>query len=90
MKTSGFVPWIGNLDESQTLGLFNGSIYDVLQDVFPAGKPAQVTAVGYNITCGYLEGVNTDVKTDKEGIATWNISFPQSDTLLVHLLSTGI
>ncbi|KAJ7916393.1 hypothetical protein B0H13DRAFT_1871282 [Mycena leptocephala] len=90
LKTSGFVPWIGNLDESQTLGLFNGSIYDVLQDVFPAGKPAQVTAVGYNITCGYLEGVNTDVKTDKEGIATWNISFPQSDTLLVHLLSTVI
>ncbi|KAJ6533520.1 hypothetical protein B0H19DRAFT_1080932 [Mycena capillaripes] len=88
VKTSGFVPWIGNLDESQTLGLFNGSIYDVLQDVFPAGKPAQVTAVGYNITCGYLEGVNTDVKTDKEGIATWNISFPQSGTL-VHLLSTG-
>ncbi|KAJ7236533.1 hypothetical protein C8J57DRAFT_1479199 [Mycena rebaudengoi] len=88
LKTSGFVPWIGNLDESQTLGLFNGSIYDVLQDVFPAGKPAQVTAVGYNITCGYLEGVNTDVKTDKKGIATWNISFPQSGTL-VHLLSTG-
>ncbi|KAJ7917710.1 hypothetical protein B0H13DRAFT_1481338, partial [Mycena leptocephala] len=86
-KTSGFVPWIGNLDDSERLGLYNGTIYDVLQDVYPQGRSAQVSAVGYNITCGYLAGVNTHVE-DKNGLTTWTVSFPQFGSV-VHILSTG-
>ncbi|KAF8169180.1 hypothetical protein K438DRAFT_1774429 [Mycena galopus ATCC 62051] len=54
------LPWIGSLDDSQILGLFNGSLYEVLQDVNLGVGAAIVSATGINITCGYLSaGVST-------------------------------
>ncbi|KAF7341200.1 hypothetical protein MVEN_01855200 [Mycena venus] len=48
-----FLPWIRNLDQAQTPGLFNGSLYDVSTKVYPGGT-ANVSAIGFNITCGYI------------------------------------
>ncbi|KAJ7618234.1 hypothetical protein B0H17DRAFT_1152369 [Mycena rosella] len=55
---SGQAQIMRNLDESKTLGLFNGSLYDVLSTTNPGDGEAMVSAVGFNITCGYLRGVN--------------------------------
>ncbi|KAJ7755428.1 hypothetical protein B0H16DRAFT_715079 [Mycena metata] len=52
-----FLPWIGNLDESQTLGLFNGSLYDISTEFYPGGM-ANVSAIGFNVTCGYIPWSN--------------------------------
>ncbi|KAJ6557620.1 hypothetical protein B0H19DRAFT_1070260 [Mycena capillaripes] len=49
-----FLKWLGHLDEDKTLGLYNGSLYDVLISAYRGGT-AQVAAVGFNITCGYPE-----------------------------------
>jgi len=45
------------------LGLSNGSLYEVLDATTPGNDKAQVSAVGFNITCGYLLGdiQNVDV-----------------------------
>jgi hypothetical protein len=32
-----FLPWIQNLDEAQTPGLFNGSLYDATTQVYSGG-----------------------------------------------------
>ncbi|KAJ7202372.1 hypothetical protein GGX14DRAFT_654311 [Mycena pura] len=48
-----FLPWLQNLDESQTPGLFNGSLYDVSTEAYLDGK-ANASAIGFNITCGYI------------------------------------
>ncbi|KAJ6488764.1 hypothetical protein C8R45DRAFT_1142866 [Mycena sanguinolenta] len=52
-----FLPWIQNLDEAQTPGLFNGSLYDATTQVYSGGT-ANVSAVGFNITCGYIPWYN--------------------------------
>ncbi|KAJ7192329.1 hypothetical protein GGX14DRAFT_595892 [Mycena pura] len=49
-----FLPWRGVLDDSQMLGLSNGSLYEVLDVTTPGNDKAQVSAIGFNITCGYL------------------------------------
>ncbi|KAJ7321553.1 hypothetical protein DFH08DRAFT_712925, partial [Mycena albidolilacea] len=59
-----FLPWLQNLDESQTPGLFNGSLYDVSTEAYLGGE-ANVSAIGFNITCGYLPW--TAVKTIDSG-----------------------
>ncbi|KAJ6509820.1 hypothetical protein DFH09DRAFT_1198507 [Mycena vulgaris] len=77
-KTLDFLPWMGTLNGSQSLGLFNGSLYDVLQDMGLKYGSAQVSATGFNITCGYLPGVNTKiVDTPNLGWSAphWIISF---------------
>jgi uncharacterized membrane protein YeaQ/YmgE (transglycosylase-associated protein family) len=53
-----FLPWMGSLNTSQ-MGLFNGSLYDVLADPYQGTNPgtAQVSAVGFNITCGSMAGI---------------------------------
>ncbi|KAJ7751923.1 hypothetical protein DFH07DRAFT_825880 [Mycena maculata] len=67
-----FLPWIGNLDQSQTPGLFNGTLYDVLVEAYP-GQIANVSALGFNITCGYLPAVEVGVSPPVDGF--YNISF---------------
>ncbi|KAJ6476983.1 hypothetical protein C8R45DRAFT_1216775 [Mycena sanguinolenta] len=52
-----FLPWIQNLDEAQTPGLFNGSLYDTATQLYSGGM-ANVSAVGFNITCGYIPWSN--------------------------------
>ncbi|KAJ7190386.1 hypothetical protein GGX14DRAFT_605978 [Mycena pura] len=51
------LPWRGIFDESQTLGLSNGSLYEVLDATTSGNDKAQVSAIGFNITCGYLSAV---------------------------------
>ncbi|KAJ6452069.1 hypothetical protein C8R45DRAFT_1083520 [Mycena sanguinolenta] len=57
---SQFLPWFGNLQESQTIGLFNGTLYEVLQGSNLGPGIANVSAAGINISCGYAppEGIN--------------------------------
>lgn len=75
-----FLPWIGDLDESKTLGLANGSLYEVLAISTPQDGEAIVSALGFNITCGYVRGVNTELDDDTQ--PEWrgfrNISFGHS------------
>ncbi|KAJ7111265.1 hypothetical protein C8R44DRAFT_856600 [Mycena epipterygia] len=49
-----FLSWLGNLDQSKTLGLSNGSLYDVMTKAYPGSGTVQVSAVGFNMSCGYL------------------------------------
>ncbi|KAJ7217259.1 hypothetical protein GGX14DRAFT_541785 [Mycena pura] len=58
-----FLPWRGILDDSQMLGLSNGSLYEVLDATTPGNDKAQlqVSAIGFNITCGYLSVKIKDV-----------------------------
>ncbi|KAJ7815874.1 hypothetical protein B0H14DRAFT_3745006, partial [Mycena olivaceomarginata] len=58
----GFLKWLGHLDESQTLGLSNGSLYDLLTSTYPGSGTAQVSATAFNITCGYISDLT--VETD--------------------------
>ncbi|KAJ7347819.1 hypothetical protein DFH08DRAFT_808594 [Mycena albidolilacea] len=80
IKDLDFLPWIGNLQESETLGLFNGSLHDTLESLAPQGMPTQVPAAGFNISCGYLLGENiqyTQTEYDEElGLlgSYWEIS----------------
>ncbi|KAJ7925476.1 hypothetical protein B0H13DRAFT_1863125 [Mycena leptocephala] len=62
-----FLPWIGNLQESEKLGLLSGSLYDTLESFTPDSMPAQVHGVGFNISCGYLSGENTKVVSTSDG-----------------------
>jgi hypothetical protein len=77
-----FLPWIGDLDESKTLGLANGSLYEVLATSTPQDGEAMVSAVGFNVTCGYARGVNTKLHDELGTQPEWrgfrNISFGPS------------
>lgn len=77
---SQFLPWINNLNSSQTLGLFNGSLYEVLNDDAIGNGKASVSAIGFNITCGYLLGVIH--------VSTMNLGTP-SDNMLLDLGPLG-
>jgi hypothetical protein len=70
-QTVDFLPWIHNLND--TLGLFNGSLYEVLQDDSLGSGSAKVSAIGLNVTCGYLAGTNTHIL--REESPSWEISF---------------
>ncbi|KAJ6526394.1 hypothetical protein B0H19DRAFT_1084493 [Mycena capillaripes] len=72
-NNGALLPWIGHLDGLQTLGLYNGSLYDVMFEAYPGSAGAEVQAVGFDITCGYIPGV-----TGKEdgGPPFYDISFP--------------
>ncbi|KAF8183342.1 hypothetical protein K438DRAFT_2164498 [Mycena galopus ATCC 62051] len=86
-KTINFLPWIHNLDD--TLGLFNGSLYDVLQDTNLGNGSAEISLTGFNISCGYLPGINTDVqKASGWEPSLWDISF-DSNIPSTSLLSYG-
>ncbi|KAJ7910800.1 hypothetical protein B0H13DRAFT_1876399 [Mycena leptocephala] len=67
----GFLKWLGQFQESQTLGLSDGSLYDVLTSTYPGSGTAQVSATAFDITCGYISDVT--VETNSGG---YNISFP--------------
>ncbi|KAJ7767682.1 hypothetical protein B0H16DRAFT_1882409 [Mycena metata] len=62
-STGAFLPWIDSLGESDKLGIYNGTLYDVLIAAYPAiGKDASlVSSVSFNITCGYISEVTVDV-----------------------------
>ncbi|KAJ7610615.1 hypothetical protein DFH06DRAFT_1485488 [Mycena polygramma] len=78
-----FFPWIDNLDTSQQIGFFNGSLYDTLQDVFPGRGHTTVTATGFNVTCGYLPGQSNGVDPRS---GQWNISLGSPGTFEAEIL----
>src|ERR1700761_842962 len=51
------LPWINGLDDSEKLGLSNGSLYDVLEQAYPGSGLTEVSALGFNITCGYVADI---------------------------------
>ncbi|KAJ7192332.1 hypothetical protein GGX14DRAFT_595899 [Mycena pura] len=61
-----FLPWRGILDDSQMLGLSNGSLYEILDATTPGNDKALVSAIGFNITCGYL---SPEIQVTNEDIA---------------------
>jgi hypothetical protein len=49
-----FLSWRGILDDSHMLGLYNGSLHEVLKTTTAKKGQAQVSALGFNISCGYV------------------------------------
>jgi hypothetical protein len=82
---SSFLPYFGNLEQSQTVGLFNGSLYDVLTETYPGNMTAEVEAFGFNITCGYLPGVN--LETDSEDSFNISLALEQASAWLAFPVS---
>jgi hypothetical protein len=68
---------IQGFDSSNTIGLFNGSLYDSLTNIHPGSNIANVSALGFNITCGYVPGVNVNLTS---GI--WHIASTDFDSLV--------
>ncbi|KAJ7229942.1 hypothetical protein GGX14DRAFT_581646 [Mycena pura] len=58
---SPILPWINGLDDSKKLGLSNGSLYDVLEQAYPGSGLTEVSALGFNITCGYIPDIAVQV-----------------------------
>ncbi|KAJ7200829.1 hypothetical protein GGX14DRAFT_659563 [Mycena pura] len=63
-----FLEWHNIFFESETPGLFNSSIYEVLQEVTSSKGEAPVSIVGFNISCGYLQGVFKGMSEDRYSI----------------------
>ncbi|KAJ7142380.1 hypothetical protein C8R44DRAFT_846434 [Mycena epipterygia] len=86
--TLDFFSWMSNLDQSQTLGLFNGTLYDTLSDLDSGRGDAGVSATAFNMTCFDLPGVNTG--TSSPG-PQWNISLGSAGNFpaTVDLWSSG-
>ncbi|KAF7330652.1 hypothetical protein MSAN_02450400 [Mycena sanguinolenta] len=55
--TGPFLPWINYLDPSKKIGLSNASLYDVLEQSYPGSGPTGISAVGFNISCGYVPNI---------------------------------
>lgn len=49
-----FLRWHRMFNDSEKYGLLNGSLYEVLQDTTPGRGIAQVSAMGFDVTCGHL------------------------------------
>ncbi|KAJ6472517.1 hypothetical protein C8R45DRAFT_1013222 [Mycena sanguinolenta] len=58
-----FLVYIGALDLSRTVGLFNGTLYDSLTDVYGNSGLVNVSATGFEVKCGYLLGVAMPIET---------------------------
>ncbi|KAJ7499792.1 hypothetical protein FB451DRAFT_1206607 [Mycena latifolia] len=84
-----------NLDASQTIGLFNGSLYDVLPDTTRGVGEAQVFATGFNVTCGCLRGVNTKFtpSQDVPGVFSpdeWDVLLDQAGNISIGDIGPNI
>jgi hypothetical protein len=74
-----FLQWSGIFDESQMLGLLNGTLHEVLQNATSGKGQAQVSAIGLNITCGYLPA---KIKNGRDG-SGFNISLGTGGSTLL-------
>lgn len=81
------LPWITQLNGLIKLGLSNGSLYDVMTDAYPGSVTAQVSAIGFDITCGYLTGVIAKPIDPNASWTEYNVSFP-TEQLEWHSWST--
>ncbi|KAJ7192333.1 hypothetical protein GGX14DRAFT_595902 [Mycena pura] len=73
------LPWINGLDDSKKLGLSNGSLYDVLEQDYPGSATTEVSALGFNITCGYIPDIAVQIINwiVEEGQYLINVSSPR-------------
>ncbi|KAF8214817.1 hypothetical protein K438DRAFT_2138348 [Mycena galopus ATCC 62051] len=72
-----FFPWIHTLlEQNETIGLFNGSLYDVLAGPVSATAPANISASGFNVTCGYIPNINITASNVVNASLAWNITLP--------------
>lgn len=85
-NSAGFLPWLEHLEVSQTLGFANGSLYDVLMEAYPGGGIAQVSAVGFNVTCGSISKVVVHHDIFKE---KFNFSLPSVSDSYCELPTPG-
>ncbi|KAJ7019086.1 hypothetical protein C8F04DRAFT_353328 [Mycena alexandri] len=86
-NTGVILPWITQLNGLIRLGLSNGSLYDVMTDAYPGSVTAQVPAIGFDITCGYLTGVIAKPIDPNASWTEYNVSFP-TEQLEWHSWST--
>ncbi|KAJ7113136.1 hypothetical protein C8R44DRAFT_797239 [Mycena epipterygia] len=54
-----FLPWIENMTATEKVGLEPGTLYDILEVNSGAGN-ITMPATGFNISCGFITGVNTN------------------------------
>ncbi|KAF7363029.1 hypothetical protein MVEN_00654700 [Mycena venus] len=72
-----FFPWMNTLlEQNKTIGLFNGSLYDVLVHSVSATAPANISANGFNVTCGYIPNINITASNVVNASLAWNITLP--------------
>ncbi|KAJ7331077.1 hypothetical protein DFH08DRAFT_940257, partial [Mycena albidolilacea] len=89
---TGFLPWWGLFDDTPTPGLFNNSLYEVLHNTTSGNGEARVSALGFNITCGYLNANINRVDLD-ESIVYFTVNNtqilldPDSPALIPNSLS---
>jgi hypothetical protein len=70
-----FLAWRGIFNNSQMLGLSNGSLHDVLETTTSGKGNATVSAVGFNISCGYLSAkINSAVHSSDETKSGLNLT----------------
>jgi hypothetical protein len=85
-----FLPWKGNLEDSEILGVFNGSLYYTLESAIPDGFPTQVPALGFNISCKYLPGENIGFNYSSGFNGPyWEISLPLVSTDIFVVFNSG-
>jgi hypothetical protein len=77
------------LDGAATLGLSEGTLYDVLDsDVGIIGN-VTVDATGFNITCGYLNDVVLKYdSSDPSGFAQWKMRAGKGNSSFVRDITT--
>ncbi|KAF7376809.1 hypothetical protein MSAN_00098300 [Mycena sanguinolenta] len=75
MNTFGtnVLPFRGLFDGPQMQGLLNGTLYEVLLNTTSAKGTAQVSATGFNISCGYVSAQISDVDLDPGDGGLWLI-----------------
>jgi hypothetical protein len=66
-----FLRWHRMFNDSEKYGLLNGSLYEVLQDTTPGRGIAQVSAMGFDVTCGHLPASVAHLYEDED---VWDIS----------------
>ncbi|KAJ7649985.1 hypothetical protein FB45DRAFT_6550 [Roridomyces roridus] len=90
----GLMPWMSNMP---TLGLSNGTLFDVLQNTTLGAGEAMVPASGFNVTCGYLPASflsstpeapgfpsQMQVSLDQLGIVTLQVPYQNTITVMLN------
>ncbi|KAJ7676609.1 hypothetical protein DFH06DRAFT_1291586 [Mycena polygramma] len=89
---TSFLPWRGILDNSQMSGLFESSLYEGLQTVTLSKGEASISAVGFNVTCGFLPAAIEHVYLDppEKSDSRMKILFSNSGVRIVETNSRAV
>ncbi|KAJ7331076.1 hypothetical protein DFH08DRAFT_940256 [Mycena albidolilacea] len=96
-NNAAFLPWIDHLDQAKKLGLSKGSLYDVMVEAYPGSEMADISAMGFNISCGYIPSVLIkEVHPESlgmplgAGVPLYNISFPTEGLNTIVMGNTNL